>query len=67
MLVKSVLTYLLLRWDYGLMAYAISSVVYSAVLNSMYYVMIPTAVIPTTKSVETTTDEEAKALVNEFS
>ncbi len=43
LLAKSISTYVLLRYDYGLTAYALSSLIYSLCLNLIYLVTLPSA------------------------
>ena len=43
LLAKSISTYVLLRYDFGLLAYAISSLLFSFCLNLIYLLTLPSA------------------------
>jgi hypothetical protein len=43
LLLKSISIYVLLRLEMGLMAYALSSLLYSLSLNAIYFIILPQA------------------------
>jgi hypothetical protein len=65
MLIKSVITYVLLRMDYGLLAYSIGLLTYSVSLNLIYLIVIPlTFTFTFNKSQVSSLDQQS---VHEFS